>query len=203
MTVQNKLLGTVAALAVIEGCLLGWMIYQRKPAAVEAPAPASVQADGTTVVEKVVDPKAKPKQMIPKGATVTRIDQVTVQPFASYAANGLMNGLPRVGGEAPAGATPCPPVTVDLTQVRMETGQTRVIASSPDGTIIGAKDIIVEQPQSTRIPEHHVTGGYNGTGYLLGYSQKVIGPVDVGMIATFEPLKTEKFRGYLTVVASW
>lgn len=119
----------VAAVVVF---LLGAGIWIARPKPViETPAPEITQADGSIVSARKPDAKAKPKHQVPKGSKVERIEQVTVQ------------------GETPAAITACtsvkcPPVTVDMTLVRMPDNTKRVVASSPDGQIVASVDIPVE-----------------------------------------------------------
>ena len=132
--------GLVLALAVGGGVLAGW--YFTRPAPViETAAVAEMQADGSVVVERATTtPKAKPKQIIPKGGKVERIGSITAQ------------------GETPAEikactSVPCPPVTIDTSLVRMPDGSRRVVVSSADGTILKGVDIPVE---TLEVPEPKV-----------------------------------------------
>jgi hypothetical protein len=111
--------------ALVGAAALGWWLGQPKPVQ-ETAAPAQRQVDGSMVLERRPDPAAKPKQQIPPKAKLERVAQVTVQPSA-----------------APAGE-PCPPISVDMSLVREEDGMRRLLASSPDGTIIGGVDVPVE-----------------------------------------------------------
>jgi hypothetical protein len=111
--------------ALVGAAALGWWLGQPKPVQ-ETAAPAQRQVDGSMVLERRPDPDAKPKQQIPPKAKLERVAQVTVQPSA-----------------APAGE-PCPSISVDMSLVREEDGGRRLLASSPDGTIIGGVDVPVE-----------------------------------------------------------
>jgi hypothetical protein len=140
--------GKTVAISLGVGLLLGgagggiaaWKIYSPKRIP-EVAAPAEKQTDGSVVLEKAPDPKAKPKQLIPKGAKVERIVQVVVQPNAVMPPT---TGTSSGGEAGPVAATPCPPVTVDLTLVRLPDQTRRVIASSPDGRVTGGLDIPTE-----------------------------------------------------------
>lgn len=105
-----------------------------------APAAAQSQSDGSVVLAR--DPAAsapadaaKPKAEIPKGATLERQVSVTVKPRASIK-------IPATA-TTPASTQECPPVTVDMSLIRQGDGR-RVIASSPDGTVIGGIDVPIE-----------------------------------------------------------
>jgi len=104
----------------------GWWAGQPKSVQ-ETAAPEVRQADGSVVLERRPNPAARPKQKIPRRAKVERVAQVTVQPDA----------IAEPG-------KPCPPVTVDMTLIREPDGARRVLASSPDGQVVGGLDIPVE-----------------------------------------------------------
>ena len=98
-----------------------WYVMKPKPI-VETAAVEEVQGDGSRVLARTPDKKAKPKQIVPKGSKVERVASFTVKPH----------------NEA------CAPVTCDLSLVRLDDGSKRIIASSPDGEVIGGMDIPVE-----------------------------------------------------------
>lgn len=105
-----------------------------------SPAAAQSQADGSVVLERTPDASApaaaaKPKADIPKGATLERQVSVTVKPRASIK-------IPATA-TTPATTAECPPVTVDMSLIRQGDGR-RVVASSPDGTVIGGLDVPIE-----------------------------------------------------------
>lgn len=136
-------LGAALIVGVIAGMVVSWILWKPKKT-VETYAAAEVQADGSQKIERKPDPSAKPPHMVPKGAKVERVIQVRVQPRPA-------DPLPSIHGSdetalpQPPSPVPCPPVTVDLSLVRLPDGMRRVIASSPDGTILpGAVDIPVE-----------------------------------------------------------
>lgn len=108
------------------------IIQHYKPAlpVVETAVPEVKQTDGSIIVERAPDARAKPRHEVPKGAKVERVASVTV----------LGGGLKMPGGEIKH----CPPVTVELSLIREMDGGKRVIASSPDGQIIKAIDIPIE-----------------------------------------------------------
>lgn len=156
----------VASIAIAVGLALGWGIYHTPAPKPEPAAPEIRQKDGSLVLERAPSGlKAgapggsiplKPAQEIPKGAKVERIVQVTVQPKAVELPAGLPGGRPTIAGavgEAPEGhsAQPCPPVTIDLSLVRMPDKTQRVLASSPDGSVIGGIDVPIQAQAIPRI----------------------------------------------------
>lgn len=105
-----------------------WWIMRPVPV-IETAAPEKRQADGSLILERQpTTPTAQPKQQTPRRAKVERIASVTVQPDAP----------------SPAAGKPCPPVTVDLSLIRERDGGRRILASSPDGQVVGGLDIPVE-----------------------------------------------------------
>ncbi len=128
------------AVAIFAAAAFGWWFGQPNPVQ-ETAAPEVRQADGSVVLERRPDPHAKPKQQIPRKAKVERVAQVTVQPDAI----------------AEAGK-PCPPVTVDMTLIREPDGMRRVLASSPDGQVVGGLDIPVETAAPPAEPKRWAAG---------------------------------------------
>jgi hypothetical protein len=104
-----------------------WLM--RPGAAPEQPALEQRQADGSLILQRqATTPTVRPKQRIPPAAKLERVAQVIVQPDAP----------------APEAGQPCPPVTVDLTLIREQDGGRRILASSPDGVVVGGIDVPVE-----------------------------------------------------------
>ncbi|MBC2731394.1 hypothetical protein [Thiobacillus sp.] len=139
MMARLKLL-LLSAIALIAAAAFGWWMGQPKPVQ-ETAAPEQRQADGSLKLERQPDAQAKPKQRIPPKAKVERLSRVTVQPAAI----------------AEAGK-PCPPVTVDMTLVRESDGGRRVLASSPDGQVVGGLDIPVETAAPPPEPKRWAAG---------------------------------------------
>ena len=159
--------------------------------------PAARQADGSLILERAPDAKAVPAQQIPKGAKVERIERIQVRASSAPAAA----TAPTNGSGLPAAAlTPALPstTTVDLTLLRMPDDTQRVVASSPDGTIVGGVDIPVSS--APREPKSTAIGGYDlaNKAYLAGYLHK-LGPFQVGVVGTYSPLP--KFNAF--VVVGW
>lgn len=123
------------------GAAAGWWWAQPdgKP---ETPAPAQRQADNSLILERRPDPRARPRQKIPPSARLERVAQVTVQPDTT----------PSIPG------APCPPVTVDLSLVQDQAGAPRVLASSPDGQVVGGIDIPVAPAQVPDPPRRWAAG---------------------------------------------
>jgi hypothetical protein len=140
------------------------MLWRPKTPKPETYAPAARQQDGSLVLDRKPQQDAKPVQQIPKGAKVERIVQVTVhpnpgpgplRPSASDASGTVDNretAPPLIS--VPGGnenKPPCPPVRVDLSLVRMPDQSRRVVASSPDGVVVGGVDIPVDAAVPQRV----------------------------------------------------
>lgn len=144
-------LAITLAIGVAAGMTFGWHLWRPKKSVNETTAAAIVQNDGSVMLAKQPDASAKPAQSIPQGAVVERVVYVTVQPKPSPGQSGA--ALPPIPGsgatalqQTPSVGQLCPPVRVDLTLVRMTDGRRRVLASSPDGTVIpgASMDVPVE-----------------------------------------------------------
>lgn len=128
------------ASAIFVAAAVGYWFGQPKPVQ-ETAAPEQRQADGSLVLERRPNVDAKPKQQIPRKAKVERVAQIVVQPDAI----------------AEAGQ-PCPPVTVDMTLIRQPDGMRRVLASSPDGQVVGGIDVPVETAAAPPEPKRWAAG---------------------------------------------
>lgn len=117
MTPRASMMTALGALAVgaVVGLGLGWKMNQPKTVQ-ETAAPAQIMTDGGLMLERQPDATAKPKQAIPKGATLERSVSVAV--------------MPRIPGASPEAKASRAPVTVDLSLVEMPDQTRRVIASS-------------------------------------------------------------------------
>ena len=158
--------GVVLVLATL---LAGWYLYGPKPPVPETYAPEARQADGSLVLERKPSATAKPKQVVPQGAKVERVVELTVQPTAP---------APSADGQVVA---PCPPVQVDLSLVKMPDDSRRVIASSPNGEVLTGVDIPVEPVRSQRIPVWAAGVTANPIDKLYGvFLDRDLGPFRLG-----------------------
>ena len=108
---------------VVAAAGLWWVTHEPAPVPeVIAAAPAVVQADRSIVVQRAPDahPRPPPHQL-PKGAVEERRETFVAAPAAGASS-----------------------VQIDLSLVRMPDNGRRVIASSPDGTIVSALDVPIE-----------------------------------------------------------
>ena len=203
MTWTTKIGAWVLAAGLIFGAGIGagWKIFRPKPVAtVEVALPAQRQTDGSLILERAPDANAKPAQQIPAGAKVERIERIVVRPTApstSAAATAPTNGSGQLGAAPIPGL---PSTTVDLTLLRMNDNTERVVASSPDGEIVGGMDVPVAA--APREPKQTALGGYDifNKSYLTGYLRKV-GPFQVGAVGTYSA--ANRFNGYVVVGLSW
>ena len=165
MTPRGATMIVLAALAVgaVVGLGLGWKMNSPTPTKPETAAPAQIMIDGTSVMleRSQQNPLAAPKQVLPHSAKVERVVSVIVQPTNTESPQAKEN--PR-------------PVTVDLSLIRTEDGTRRVVASSPDGEIVGGLDVPVEPAPVKRVQKWTVTG-------LVGYDVQRLHPVYGAMVS--------------------
>lgn len=104
------------------GAWLAVKLTPRPVPEVITPASAVVQSDGSQVVQRSPDAHPKPPpHVLPKGAVEERRDTFVAAPAAGASS-----------------------VQIDLSLVRMPDNGRRVVASSPDGTIVSALDVPIE-----------------------------------------------------------
>lgn len=171
------------------GLAAGYELYHPKPGKPETPAVAVRQKDGSLELERAPSGLSsqapagssplKPAQAIPKGATVERIVEVTVQPKTSGGTTAPSPGvdpgrfkldqgtlkIPALGGLGSSQANDCPPVRVDLSLIRLKDKSQRVLASSPDGQVVGGIDVPMETAKFPKVLRWSVEG-------LRGYDLK-------------------------------
>lgn len=123
-------LAAIVAVLVAAGIVGGWLLGRPAPV-IETAKPAEVQPDGSVIVERAPDAKAKPRHATPKKAVVERTGQIVAQGITP----------PEI---AACTAVKCPPVTIDTSLVRLPDGSKRIIVSSPDGQVLKGIDIPVE-----------------------------------------------------------
>lgn len=131
---------------IVIGLFIGHSLYY-KQVAKETPAFAVTQRDGSQIIKRDPDAKAKPAHQIPKGATVERIVKVIVKakPEAAPTIPRTSSQWSEPGHIADVGKMiDCPPVNLDLSLVRMPDETRRVIVSSQNGDVLDGIDIPVE-----------------------------------------------------------
>ena len=130
----------VLALSIIGAAIAVVLLWPHPKPVVETAKPAVVQSDGSTILERTdTQPEAKPPHVVPKGASVERVVQVKVKPKVVIA-----DGIKDAPSLSPDAKPANNPITVDLSLVRLTDDTKRVIASSPDGEIVGGMDIPIE-----------------------------------------------------------
>lgn len=155
-------------IAVLTAAWWAWSPAPKKP---EVYAPQVQQTDGSVVLEKNPQPDAKPAAATPKGSTLVRKASITVQakvPTATISGTFNTESIVQqakmaIGDKQPAEqlmelAAECPPVTVDLSLVEMPDKSQRVVASSPDGNILGGVDIPVRDAKPQPEPKLWAAG---------------------------------------------
>lgn len=129
------------------GFSMAWWIHRPRPVPIESAQPAAVLPSGGQVIERAPEapvPASVKQAAGDLGGKLERAVSVTVRPKAE----------PSNEGAEPAAAasTPCEcqPVTIDLGLVRLPDRTRRVVATSPDGEIVGGMDIPVAPAIATR-----------------------------------------------------
>lgn len=112
------------------GSVIGYMRHKPTETRQESHVASVVQSDGSIILERSPSESTVAPMKIPKGAKMERIVKVSIKPKPSTKASD----------------SDCTPVTLDLALVRKQDNTRRVIASSPDGVIIGGVDIPVSDP---------------------------------------------------------
>lgn len=140
---------------VVLGLLAGWQLWAPEQTIPETYAPAQVvepsktAPHGALVLERKPNMPVKPPPLPPKHKA-ERMASATVQSVTR---------------------PDCPPLTLDMTLARAPDGSQRVIASSPDGKVIGGLDVPVGPPAgvvrnlswaagASYAPEHRGYGGW-------------------------------------------
>lgn len=167
----------ILAIAVLSAA---WWVWSPAPKKPETYQQAVQQVDGSVVLEKKPQPDAKPAAAIPKGSTLIRKASITVQakvPTATVSGTFNIESIVQQAKMAMIQPEPvmqtedkqpaeqlmeiaqdCPPVTVDLSLVEMPDKSQRVIASSPDGNILGGVDIPVRDAEPQPEPKLWAVG---------------------------------------------
>lgn len=132
--IKDWITGTILGVGIM--IMIG-VYFNMQPKPIETPAPAIVQSDGSQVLERRPDAKAKSPSVIPKGGKVERIIHGEIT---------LNWPKDRPTGVDPAnvgGAANCPTCKFDLTLVRMPDDTQRVVLWSETGTVVGGLDVPV------------------------------------------------------------
>lgn len=193
----------------LAGLVGGWCLWSPVSAPVEPPAPSVRLAGGALVLERKPDATPpKPPHALPKGAKEERRVSVVVKPpkgtifnpsEATLRHDGKADGVARPwspatgntlgnAGSIPAVASDscdCPPVTVDLSLVRMPDKTRRVVASSPNGQILSGIDIPIESAKIPRSLPWAIGGtySYDGAHRFGGFIDRDLGPFHLGVEA--------------------
>lgn len=161
MTLQARIIILVSFVLFVSGCV--WyaasQYYKPAPEAIDA-APAIKQDDGSTVLER--NPGVKPPRPHKVPGKPVRDVSITVQPKQEE----------------------CDPVTVDLTLYEDGKGGKRVVASSPDGTVIDGVDIpATDLAGHLEAKRNRIGIAYQPRGYAVTASRDY-GPLSIGVMVT-------------------
>ena len=158
-SLRTKIEAGVVLLALLAAGV--WWITRDPPPVPEVitAAPQVRQADESVIAERAPDAKpAPPRHILPKGAVEERRETIVVAP-------------------APAASS----VEVDLSLVRMPDNGRRVVASSPDGTVVSAIDIPIEAGLVPPAPKQWAAGLSYDTQRAVGvWVERDIGRLRLG-----------------------
>lgn len=204
---MNRPLAWAGAVGFAAGLFLGWGISRPAKAIKESSAPALRQADNSLVVRRADSATGKASHLLPSGSKEIRRVQVTVQPRRGVVVHVKQTESLQVAcdahrewpdplriaedsakawrqhGSPAVDSCDCPPVTVDLSLVRMPDKTRRVVASSPDGTVLTGVDIPLEVEREPRIPRWTLSAialaDFDGI-HPGGMISRRVGPVVLG-----------------------
>lgn len=144
-------------ISVVITLALSWQLWKPKPPVQETYKPEVKQDDGSIILEKKPDAKAKPTATIPKGSVIERVVKFKVQaktPISDVntqvevtekVAVKAMSKAPIESAKTEAAlACFCPPVDVEMVLIRNSDQTRSVILKSDNGEILNAVDIPVE-----------------------------------------------------------
>lgn len=136
--------GVCVAALLLAGYLFGAKTSAPKVENV-APAAAQSQSDGSVVAarEPVAGKPPTAPHVLPKGSTEERRMQATIRPKSGIKLPPEVEQSMSADCRKALESAQCPDVTVDLSLVRQGDGR-RVVASSPDGTVVAALDMPLE-----------------------------------------------------------
>jgi hypothetical protein len=179
----NKSHAIVAGVFLIIGGVLGFKLAPDQPKIIaESHAPAIQLPSGGYVAERVPDapvPKPIAKASKELGGRVVRAGSVTVKPKKED----------------------CPEIQIDWGLIKKDEGH-RMVFTSEDGTIIGAKDIPVETVEIVKHPKWSAgviapIGNWSGAGPVV---ERHFGKLSIGVAAV---KIHDEWNGLATVKVSW
>jgi hypothetical protein len=153
MTPVGRQMVVVAVASTLFGVAIGFAAwFPRTKPVVETATPAVRQADSSLVLARAPNARAKAPAIVPKGQTLDRVVEATVQPAEPVIVHDTI--LVPAG---PARAVVkvdtvlAPPVRLNITYTDLPDGSHHVIASSPDGTVTAGVDIPVKNAIAPRL----------------------------------------------------
>lgn len=208
------------------GFACGWLWHKQTVQPVkEGHAPAQRQSDGSMVLERQQGGSAVPAapHAIPAGGKEERRVQVVVKtkrgvvrtvqesltvpdaPASKSTTGDLMSLDHAVQDHEMVDSCDCPPVTVDLSLVRMPDQSRRVVASSPDGAVVSGLDIPLEPIQQVMEPSWIASGAVmlDASGARMGAMlQHRRGPAVIGAGLLISPIGSNP-AGIISAGITW
>lgn len=171
---NSKIISLLIGVGALIGLTAGWFLWGPKKAKILVPQPAIHQSDGSIILPTAPSYHPEPKQQIPHGATVEHVVSIDIKP------NDPIPNAPT-GTSSAIAPIAMPTVHLDLTLVKMGDGSQRVIASSPDGTIVNAIDI-PSQPTREDIKPLKYALGISYASSRWGTTKSLVGERDWGWL---------------------
>jgi hypothetical protein len=137
------------------GLGLGWKLWRGKMTTItrDVPGPAIILHDGGQVLEKKIASKSTIIQVIPDGAHVQEEGTIIFRPNPDPAPDDHPAKVP----DAPHD------FHINFALVTMADGSRRVVASSPEGKVVGGIDIVVDPHKPAPPPLRNSAGLVYGT----------------------------------------
>lgn len=131
-------------LAFGSGLGLGWKLWMGKTTTVyrEIAAPAIKLPNGGEVLEKKIAKKPSIKQELPADSTVLEEGSIIFEPTQPVTP-AHHDGVPDQLAEPPK------KYTINFAIVKLGDNERRVVASSPDGAVVGGIDVVIDPPKQT------------------------------------------------------
>jgi hypothetical protein len=178
---------TILAIGIVIGAGATTLLNPKLKTVVEQPEKSERQRDGSLILEKHPQSSAVAPHQIPAGSTLVRSVAVQFRPKSEpipgcgASQNMDPSSDPNWKIQDPLKPASGTSYTIAMSIVKMSDGQQRVIASSPDGEIIGGIDIPVTPTLVTPVYTWGVGGSYNVADKTYGIvAEKDLGRLRLG-----------------------
>ncbi len=198
MTLQIKLIIAVVLLSLscLFGVFIGYKVFDNKPQIVVQHSASEKRIDKDTIIlAKEPDKNVKADIPMPKGATLDRVVKFSVKQKAkpkdiqeapqTHRQQGDLGGKT---GDKPLDEL-CPPIDISLALITDKDKQQRVVASSPNGDIVGGIDIPAHDLTIPAEPKKWAIGAsYNSLKVGGIWIERDVGRIRLGVEAQSVPM---------------